>query len=144
MRTFAFLLISVLAFPACNAQPSNGALELRVSGGFLGPEFVVTVSESGNLSVSRTDHKAATQLVEKQLSASDQQQILLLANQSDDFGAGCNQSVPDGTTANLRGHYAGRDFDRHVSLCGVWPSGARTAALVSVINSHLPVAMHVF
>jgi hypothetical protein len=148
MRIIAFLVAALLSFSACRAesQPETvGTLELRVSGGFLGPAFVVSISDRGMLVVTRTDHGAATpETAQKQLSASERQEILLLASQSTDFNFGCDRAIPDGTNAVLRAAYSGRRFERQVALCGAWPSGPRTISLLSAISRHLPSDMQIF
>ena len=147
MRVIVFLATTLFASLACGTetQPPAMVLELRVSGGFLGPEFVLTLSGSDTLAVTRTDHAASIpEAWHKQLSSSEKQEILLLAGQAADFNLGCDQEVPDGTNAVLRLHLPDNGLERQVALCGTWPSGHQTLALLAAINRHLPSSLKVF
>ena len=147
MRALVLLATALFAFLAYGAETNapTVVLDLRVSGGFLGPEFVVTLSGSDTLAVTRIDHAAPVpEAWRKQLSSSEKQEILRLARQAGDFELGCDQEVPDGTNAVLRLHLPGNGVERQVALCGAWPSGHQTRALLAAINRHLPSDRKVF
>jgi hypothetical protein len=147
MRVLVLLAATLLASSPCGAGAQSsvvGGLELHVSGGFLGPEFVVTLSEQGTLIVTRTDHATAPATWQKQLSRSEQREILQVAIRVKDFNSGCDREIPDGTNAVLRVHSSDQKLEHQVVLCGRWPSGPRTVDLLMAINRHLPSSLKVF
>ena len=147
MRAPIILVVALLAFSACGAelQPSTSSeLELHVSGGFLGPEFAFTLSGHGVLMITRTDHASAPATWQKQLSSPERREIMQLAIRARDFNSGCDREIPDGTNAALLVHSSGQELKQQISLCGRWPSGPKTAALLTAINRHLPSGFKVF
>ena len=144
MRHFGLLIAPFLLMISGVCAAAENSFSLQVSSD-LGPTFVVVLSPSGMLTVTRSGAGLiAPAAFHKQVTATIQRQLISLAHQSTDFNFACGAPVPDATNVTLDLRYLGKEIRRSVTLCSQWPKGEKTAKWLSATNRQLPPEIQVY
>jgi hypothetical protein len=143
MRRFGLLIAPFLLMTSGVCAAAENSFSLQVSSD-LGPTFVVVLSPSGMLTVTRSGvGLIAPAAFHKQVTTATQRELILLAHQSNDFEFACETPIPDGTNVTLDLRYLGKEIRRSVTLCSQWPKGEKTAKWLSATNRQLPSEIQV-
>ena len=143
----ASLPLVVAASLSIGAAP-RGRFELTTWGMPGSPRFIVTLSPNGDLTVIResmpltTSGPTVTKVV-RVLTANEADEVVLLAEHSNDFSVGC-MTVADGTSARLWIDDSMSGIERKCDMAERWPLGDQTRKFLEQINAYLPKNMHVF
>ena len=148
MRTSVIVLLVMFG---CSVEaPEPTQVTLHVGGGIAGsgPNYDVTLMNSGELTVRRSGLPIvppgklteASQAVT--LDRAEAAEILRAAARASDFSEGCS-GVADGTVATLVLELPTGQQKFRCDNAGTWPVGPHTKALLQRINARLPEAFKV-
>lgn len=151
MRYLLLSLAFLLSAFALDASPAS-AFKLFVGGGIAGsgPNFHVSLDREGYLKVRRTGlpmvppGKLTESTTSIRIKPSEAKRLIALAEASQDFSEGCQQAVPDGTSAHLSLTTRDGAVERKCTGAGSWPNGAKTKDFLKKLNSKLPDKFQVF
>ena len=144
MRILATLIVLLSACGCAHGGDAPDSLLLKTGGSIFSAAFKVQLSATGQLHLDKTatpNSRAVS--FNRNLTAAQAQEILLLASKSNDFAQGCGQ-VADGTSAGMRVTYHGLEQTFSCQGSPDWPRGAATTKLLSAINRYLPRELQVF